>query len=637
MHRLISVSFAILVVVGLYSIQDSKNSPKLKVLPITNVRADFGKHLSFIQQEIKVFNTIDFSDKNAVESQFLQLRSAFKEVEFLLSYIDPQVYTTYLNGAPLPKVMKHVPDVTIIEPSGLQRMEELVYDDEIDQIELKKQLSLFEKQIVALNTNFIEKNLSDPIILEAIRYGLIRVYTMGVTGFDSPGNTDKSLLETATFLKGMQSTMQHYYPFMSEEIAQNLGQLFNEGINDLTTSSFENFDRAAFLKYTIDPLWKITLEAQKALYVELPMQRQSLPIAINYEASSLFDNEFINRSFYSDYQLEGNREFSVELGKILFFDPVLSSNGKRACASCHRPEKGFTDGLPKSLETETMNPGKRNSPTVMNSLLSTKYFYDIRTDRLSQQMDHVVFNPTEFGTNYDKIVSKLKESDEYIELFTSAYGGQGITKNTVTNAVASYVGSLTSYDSDFDKYMRGESDKISKSVLRGYNLFTGKAACATCHFAPTFSGNVPPYFDETETEVLGVPSQSEAPYTMDEDLGRYDGSNIFERVDFYKFSFKTPTLRNIELTGPYMHNGVYETLEEVVEFYNNGGGIGLGLDVPHQTLPGDSLNLSKREQKDLIAFMKSLTDTTGLTAYPTELPSFQKTPLLNNRKIGGEY
>jgi cytochrome c peroxidase len=134
----------------------------------------------------------------------------------------------------------------------------------------------------------------------------------------------------------------------------------------------------------------------------------------------------------------------------------------------------------------------------------------------------------------------------------------------------------------------------------------GKAACGTCHFAPTFSGLVPPQFDETEAEVLGVPTQPQAPHELDPDWGRGGGLLKFQS-EIYRHAFKTVTVRNIAHTAPYFHNGAYNTLEEVVDFYNNGGGVGLGLDVPNQTLPADSLHLSDQEQKDLIAFMQALT------------------------------
>jgi cytochrome c peroxidase len=139
----------------------------------------------------------------------------------------------------------------------------------------------------------------------------------------------------------------------------------------------------------------------------------------------------------------------------------------------------------------------------------------------------------------------------------------------------------------------------------------GKALCATCHFPPTFNGVVPPRYLETESEVLGVPTRFPAlpgtALSLDPDPGRHH----VHYAPIFRNAFKTPTVRNAELTAPYLHNGGMETLEDVMDFYNAGGGAGLGLDVPNQTLPSDSLGLTRREMDDVIAFMKALTDTTG--------------------------
>ncbi|MEQ8560349.1 MAG: cytochrome C peroxidase, partial [Cytophagales bacterium] len=152
-----------------------------------------------------------------------------------------------------------------------------------------------------------------------------------------------------------------------------------------------------------------------------------------------------------------------------------------------------------------------------------------------------------------------------------------------------------------------------------------------------FNGTVPPYYRESESEILGVPAENEpANFKLDPDEGRYRGI-AKEKINFYRFSFKTPSVRNVSLTAPYMHNGVYNTLEEVMDFYNNGGGEGLGYEVPNQTLPFDNLGLSEKEQTDIIAFMNSLTDTSEMTSIPTQLPVFEGKPNLNKRKIGGLY
>ena len=172
----------------------------------------------------------------------------------------------------------------------------------------------------------------------------------------------------------------------------------------------------------------------------------------------------------------------------------------------------------------------------------------------------------------------------------------------VQNALASYIRSLNAFDSKFDIYMRGSSNFTTQEKL-GFNLFAGKAKCATCHFIPLFNGTVPPGYQKTEQEVIGVPSDKKGK-KISPDLGRYAQYQMPQ----LKNSFKTPTLRNVAVTAPYMHNGVYNTLEEIVDFYNQGGGIGLGLSIDNQTLPQDKLNLSDNEAKALVAFMKTLTD-----------------------------
>jgi cytochrome c peroxidase len=166
--------------------------------------------------------------------------------------------------------------------------------------------------------------------------------------------------------------------------------------------------------------------------------------------------------------------------------------------------------------------------------------------------------------------------------------------------LASYIRSLSQYDSKFDWYMQNK-ENFTPDEKAGFNLFAGKAKCATCHFIPLTNGTVPPNFDRSESEILGVPNKSKK---LDGDLGKF----VITQAAIHKHSFKTPTIRNITLTAPYMHNGVYNTLEEVIDFYNEGGGVGLGFDVPNQTLPEDKLNLSELEKKQLIAFMRTLTD-----------------------------
>lgn len=606
------------------------------ILPIQSIQNWFDAELELTIEELGLVQNCIAEEKSKSASEQLKnkARTHFKKIEFLLFYLDPQSFNTDINGAPLPKIMKKVPDLSIIEPKGFQRLEELFAEEQLDQVEA---LELLEKLIRALETYktlAVRSQINDAVVFEAMRYGIIRIQTMGITGFDAPGTTENVIMECQIAMSGLEEVFEDYRDYLHSDNKNKIDNLFALAEKQLVGQKFEEFDRAAFIIEVLDPLWFQILNAQKHLLIELPHLRNgNLIMPVNYEANSLFSNDLLNVDYYGEHGAYSSEK--IQLGQLLFFDPILSANNKRACASCHRPGKAFTDGNKTSLNIDGESFGPRNALTLLNMIYSEKFFHDLRVDKLSAQMDHVVLNPDEFNTNYVEIVQKLRQSEGYKELFAAAYGAEGITRNTVTNAVTNYVASLRSFNASFDRYIRGETKKIDKSVIRGFNLFMGKAACATCHFTPTFSGLVPPFYDDSESEVLGVPEANIEPYKLDPDLGRYGNGLIKERADFYRNSFKTPTIRNIELTAPYMHNGAFNTLEEVVEFYNNGGGFGIGIDVPNQTLPGDSLQLSKREQKDLVAFMKSLTDTTHLYMPKLVLPEVDG--LSMKRTVGGDF
>jgi len=182
------------------------------------------------------------------------------------------------------------------------------------------------------------------------------------------------------------------------------------------------------------------------------------------------------------------------------------------------------------------------------------------------------------------------------------------TAQNICNAIASYERTLIALNSRFDQYMNGKA-VLNNDELKGFNLFMGKARCGSCHFMPLFSGAKPPRYYYIESEVLGVPVNTNKKHAkLDNDSGRY----LITGSPVHIFSFKTPSLRNAAVTAPYMHNGVFNTLEEVVDFYNNGGGKGLHIAPPNQSLAFDKLNLSKEEKKDIVLFIKTLTDTSGI-------------------------
>jgi cytochrome c peroxidase len=171
----------------------------------------------------------------------------------------------------------------------------------------------------------------------------------------------------------------------------------------------------------------------------------------------------------------------------------------------------------------------------------------------------------------------------------------------IKNALASYVRSLTALNSRFDDYMRGDQKILDQTEINGFNLFMGKARCSTCHYLPLFNSTLPPRYMQMDAEVIGVP-KSRSSRAIDPDPGLFG----LQPMKFNRHAFKVTTVRNTAKTAPYMHNGVYKTLEEVIDFYNKGGGVGMGLKIPNQTLAADHLQLSTKEKKEIVAFIKAL-------------------------------
>jgi cytochrome c peroxidase len=348
----------------------------------------------------------------------------------------------------------------------------------------------------------------------------------------------------------------------------------------------------------------------------------------------VFEKESYNINYFSIHTVDTfGLASQAKLGELLFFDPVLSGNNKRACASCHNPEKAFSDGFEKGVSYEKSDLD-RNTPSLLNTIFQKNFFYDGRARQLEQQANDVLHNQKEMNSTIEDMISKLNQSQEYQQLFKRSFKG---TPDTVINyygmlkAIAEYEKTLISMNSRFDKYIKGDFKQLTNQEINGYNLFSGKALCGSCHFFPLFNGLVPPIYNDTEYEVIGVPEKMNSK-EIDKDQGRI----VVSRVNIHQYAFKTPTVRNSALTAPYMHNGVYKTLDDVIDFYNKGGGQGIGINIPHQTLPFDSLQLTKQEISNIKSFMLSLTDTTSLNKKPKRLPLF-KDETLNHRIVGGEY
>lgn len=567
---------------------------------------------------------------DSLQEAFKRSRWGYKRIEWLLDYYQPFL-AGHVNGPPVVEVEGDEPGQTPILPSGLQVVEPYLFPayDSTQKADLTRELTVLMSYSSRLEQGIPADQLTDTDILEAMRQELFRLLTWGITGYDAP-EAQTGLSEAAVTLRTLQAAFQPYAEQLTEPIATQTEQRWNDAIRTLEQASdFNRFDRVAFIRQQLYPLCRSLQQARQALGIAAPTNHRFLSPRV----ATLSDSGAFQTDYLINFGAFMSTPKKVTLGRTLFFDPLLSGNNARSCASCHQPERAFTDGRVKSRAFKGRKPIVRNAPTLLNAGLQNVQFYDSRVFFLEDQAHDVLGNAHEMHTSPDEIVQKLSASAAYKKLFAEAFP-DGLAAHNVRNALASYIRSLTSLNARPDRYLLGEDVILSADELLGFNLFLGKARCATCHFFPIYNGFVPPHYEKIESEIIGVPHRAKTRKArLDVDLGKF---NTYKK-DLHRFAFKTPTVRNVALTAPYMHNGVYKTLKQVVDFYNRGGGRGIGITLEGQTLAEDPLNLTRDEQKALVTFMQALTDTTGLTRRPTQLPIIEGNQVLSNRKIGGRY
>ncbi len=283
----------------------------------------------------------------------------------------------------------------------------------------------------------------------------------------------------------------------------------------------------------------------------------------------------------------------IALGKQLYFDGRMSADNKVSCASCHDPAKGFSNGEQFATGVEG-KIGGRNSPTIINSAYGKLQFWDGRAKSLEDQAMGPVFNPIEMKMTAPDVLKKLNAIEGYKKQFQQVFGTD-VTEDGIAKAIAAYERTVLSGDAPYDKFKAGDKAALSEPAARGMKLFLGKANCSACHSGASFTDN--------GFHNIGVP-------------GKDEGRAAINKSEGDKGAFKTPTLREIARTAPYMHDGSMKTLEEVVAHYNKGG-------TPHPQLDEElfPLKLTDAEAADLVTFLK---DGLASASYPAhtapELP-----------------
>ena len=299
----------------------------------------------------------------------------------------------------------------------------------------------------------------------------------------------------------------------------------------------------------------------------------------------------------------------IDLGRYLFFDPVLSKDGSISCASCHHPDRGFSDDLPRSIGMDGEELA-RAAPSLWNVVFLKKFFWDAHADTLEAQMLGPLYAPNEMGNTPNSLLATINSIPAYHALFKKAYPqrkGESIVLDEIYQSLAAFQTSLISLNSRYDRYAHGFHAALSENEIEGLNIFRSFVArCAECH--------TPPLFTNQQIAVIGAPE----PEGMAIDVG---AQKTFKEPRL-KAGFKVPTLRNIDRTAPYMHSGSFDSLHAVAEFYNGGRGHAVpeGVDLQlhwHISSP----ELTDYELDRLVDFMGTLTDESLKPQIPQWLPS----------------
>jgi len=293
----------------------------------------------------------------------------------------------------------------------------------------------------------------------------------------------------------------------------------------------------------------------------------------------------------------------IELGKLLYFDVRLSASDKVSCATCHHPKSGWSDLIPtpKAVGHEG-RVGPRNSPVVLNTAYQRHQFWDGRARTLEQQALGPIEADVEMNIPLDVLIPKLNKIKGYVELFEKAYPGEGLTKESLAKAIASFERTVVSTDSPFDEYAKGDKNAISQDAKDGFELFKGKAACVTCHDGFNFTDGSFHNIGLNDGELTG------------KELGRY---NVKKRAAWYGV-MKTPTLRDITKSAPYFHDGSVKTLEEATSICAGGGRYEHNVKNKSDVIV--NRHLTRDEINKVVSFMKSLTGPDMDLIIPTKFP-----------------
>ncbi|HTE47541.1 MAG TPA: cytochrome c peroxidase [Gemmatimonadaceae bacterium] len=601
--------FALLALVGAVT-RHSTNTD-----PASDVRASLAQNVDSLDAAITAIGVTlapgpaTVVDEQQVRAAFRRARARYKHLEAAVEFYAPALAAAF-NSRRQEVDDDDAPPPSTLSPTGFPALESLLWprlepataDSARHIIESMRPLTVRMRSLIPALVP------TQSQVIEIARLELGRVSTLGIAGFDAPHSGD-AMREGAQAIDGVRELMNIAGPGFWNRLAQERqavdSSLGRAGTYLRANPDFETFNRLAFISSYAQPA-ALAIDALRRASNTVPIR---IPRAWRFDAPSVYSNGAFNVRAYAPTTAPASSPELIDLGKRLFFDPSLSGTGTRSCASCHNPSRAFSDGLVKARNITPNGPAiARNTPTLINAALQPAQFADERSATLEDQVLEVLRSPAEMASSAEQAAATVGVNAFYISEFKGAFGGEQaptVSALHVRQALAAYVRTLVSFDSRFDHAIRGDTSALTVEERRGFTLFMGRAACGTCHFAPLFSGTTPPLYMSSDVEVIGTSASPRKPAVLDADSGRAHVDQLPAHVR----AFKTPSLRNVALTAPYMHNGAFRTLDEVILFYDGGGGGGAGARIVNQTLSADSLHLSAADRQAIVAFLGALTDT----------------------------
>lgn len=593
---------------------------------------------------LQLFKTTALTEKEEVakiKEQIRTCRLKLKGLDFWLRYFEPVAYRR-ING-PLPvewenEVFEKFEPPYRREGAGLTLFEENLEEELVPRKSLDSLIIHSIEAIKTFEADSITGQLDsyDHFFL-ANRLYLLNLGALYTTGFECP-DTSNIIPELRSMIKDVKEIYTTYdESFPSTPLSKEYLSLYDQTMSFVNQqpSDYTLFDHFSFIKDYVNPLFRMNQQFIRSYGV---VSKNYNDFSLNNDCNSIFDKSLYSpqnsKGIFSLLEDENLLSEIKQTGKLLFYDPILSANNSRSCASCHKPTEYFTDTTqPTALEFDRQKHLTRNTPSLINSIFNHLIMLDGKHISLQDQAKDVMHNAREMNNSEKELVKKIMSCKGYKEQFKKFLRytpeEKEVTLSHIVSAITFYYADFSYYTAPFDDAMNNKTT-VSADVIKGFNLFMGKAQCGTCHFVPIFNGVKPPYIG-SEFEVLGVPEDTSY-HKLSADKGRYDVNPAYETMN----AFRTGTIRNTSFTKPYMHNGVFQTLDQVIDLYDAGGGAGKKLKVDNQTLSTDSLKLSPAEKNQLLIFMRSLNENITFETAPSSLPGSSNKEL-NKRKTGGEY